>query len=186
MTVVIPVAAIPLGYKWDEVGADLLEWLRTNHTIAPMEGESNHIVNVGLGKQGPLALPIKLQSMHLPGDAGVTVISRGPMPKTLGDIVEEALKRKLPKLVRTPADRRVLLIERQHISLGDTQISAEIERLAPNFPELNEVGEIWIADTSILESEGWTYFRHMDRVRGLVESLAFEKGVLRRRRDHSG
>jgi hypothetical protein len=185
MTVVIPVAAIPLGYKWDEVGCDLLAWLRANHTIAPVDGESNHIVSVGSRKLGPLSLPITLQTMHLPGHSGATLISRGPMPKTLGDIVEEALKRKLPKLVKTPADRRILLIERQHISLGDTQISAEIEKIAPTFPELNDVHEIWIVDTSILESDGWTYFRHMDRARGLVESLAFEKGVLRQRRDHS-
>lgn len=185
MTVVIPVAAIPIGYKWDEVGSDLLEWLRANHTIAPAEGESNHIVSVGSGKLGPLALSITLQTMHLPGNSGVTLISRGPMPKTLGDIVEEALRRKLPKLVKTPSDRRVLLIERQHISLGDTQISAEIEKLAAAFPELNDVHEIWIVDTSILESDGWSYFRHMDRTQGLVESLAFEKGILHQRRDHS-
>src|SRR5260370_20797683 len=37
MTVVIPVSAIPKGYKWEEVGVDLLAWLNANHTTAPME-----------------------------------------------------------------------------------------------------------------------------------------------------
>ncbi len=186
MTVIIPVGAIPVGYKWEDVGNDLLVWLKAHHRLAPADGESDHAVQVGCSsKSGPLSLPITLQSMHLPGDAGVTLISRGPMPKNLGDIVEEALRRKLPKLVKTAADRRLLLIERQHISLGDTSIMQQIGRIAPNFPELNRVDEIWIVDTSILESEGWVYFRHMDRSKGLVESLAFEKGVLKRRRDHS-
>lgn len=185
MTVEVPGAAIPLGYQWDEVGRDLLEWLRANHTITPTEGKSKHVVSVGSAKLGPLALPITLESMHMPGDAGVTLVSRGPMPQTLGEVVEEALKRKLPKLVKTAAEQRVLLIERQHISLGDTRISDEIGKLAANFPELNDVNEIWIVDTSILESDGFTYFRHIDRERGLVESLIFDKGVLRTRRNHS-
>jgi hypothetical protein len=179
MTVVIPVAAIPVGYKWDEVGADLLAWLKANHHLAPKEGESRHIVQVGSSsKLGPLSLDIKLQTMHLPGSPGVTVISRGPMPKSLGAIVEKALGDKLPKLVSTPASKRILLIERQHVSLADMQIIQEIEKLAPRFPQLKDVNEIWIVDTSNLESEGWAYFRHVDG-RGIVETMAFENGALR-------
>jgi hypothetical protein len=120
MTVVIPVAAIPKGYKWEEVGADLLTWLKANHHVAPLEGESDHTVPVGSSKLGPLNLAIKLQTMHFHGGRGITVISRGPMPKTLSEIVEAALQRKVPKLVKTVADKRVLLIERDQISLGDT------------------------------------------------------------------
>jgi hypothetical protein len=184
MTVVIPVAAIAVGYKWDEVGADLLAWLKANHHLAPIEGESQHIVQVGAStKLGPLSLDIKLQTMHLPGSPGVTVISRGPMPKNLGAIVEKALVDKLPKLVSTPASKRILLIERQHASLADTQIIQEIEKLAPSFPQLKDVHEIWIVDTSNLESEGWAYFRHFVG-RGIVETMAFEHGVLKRRHEH--
>jgi hypothetical protein len=122
--------------------------------------------------------------MHLPGHAGVTTISRGSKPKNLGDIVQEALKRKLPKLLHTVADRRILLIERQHTSLADSEIMQEIEKLAPNFPQLSDVHEIWIVDTSILDSDGWVYFRHMDRMRRLIETLSFEKGILNRRQHH--
>src|SRR5881394_1734578 len=63
LTVVIPVAAIPVGYKWDEVGADLLAWLKANHRFAPQKGESRHSVSVGSSsKLGPLSLEIKLQT----------------------------------------------------------------------------------------------------------------------------
>jgi len=125
LTVVIAVAAIPVGYKWDAVGEDLLTWLKANHQVSPKEGESKHVVQVGgSSKLGPLSLEIWLQTMHLPDNPGATMISRGPMPKNLGEIVEKALGDKLPKLVATTADKRVLLVERQHISLGDTRILA--------------------------------------------------------------
>ena len=159
LTVVIPVAAIPVGYKWDEVGEDLLTWLKANHQVAPKEGESKHVVQVGgSSKLGPLSLEIRLQTMHLPDYPGATMISRGPMPKDLGEIVEKALGEELPKLVATTADKRVLLVERQHISLGDTQILTEIERLAHKFPQLKDIDEVCIVDISIWESEHWWIF----------------------------
>jgi hypothetical protein len=100
LTVVIPVAAIPVGYKWDEAGEDLLTWLKANHQAAPKEGESKHVVQVGASsKLGPLYLEIWLQTMHLLDYLGATMISRGPMPKNFGEIVEKALGDKLPKLV---------------------------------------------------------------------------------------
>jgi hypothetical protein len=184
LTVVIPVAAIPVGYKWDEVGEDLLTWLKANHQVAPKEGESKHVVQVGgSSKLGPLSLEIWLQTMHLPDYPGATMISRGPMPKDLGEIVEKALGDKLPKLVATTADKRVLLVERQHISLGDTRILAEIERLAHEFPQLKDIDEVCIVDTSIWESEHWVYFRRFDE-RGIVETMAFKNGALERRYNH--
>jgi len=185
LTIVIPVAAIPVGYKWDEVGADLLAWLKANHQLAPDEGESTHIVQVGSSsKLGPLSLEIQLQTIHLPDHPGTTVIARGPMPKNLGEIVEKALGDKLPKLVATAASKRILLIERQHVSLGDTQIMREIETRSPKFPQLKDVDEIWILETALLESDGWVYFRRFDGP-AIVETIAFKHGVLKLRRDHN-
>lgn len=186
MTVVIPVGAIPKGYNWKEAGADLLAWLKANHTTVPMQGEASFTVPVApSSKLGPLQLPIVLQTMHMPGYAGSTVISRGSMPKTLPEIVEEALSRKLPKLVRTVADRRILLVEREQIGLSDMQIIREIERLAPKFPDLKDIHEIWIVETSIRASDGCVYFRRFDG-RGLVETMDFERGALKRRRNDDG
>jgi hypothetical protein len=186
LTVVIPVAAIPAGYNWEEVGVDLLTWLRGNHQLAPEEGQSQHQVQVGSSSRfGPLVLDIKLQTMHLPHHPGTTVISRGPMPKNLNEIVEKALTDKIPKLAATPADKRVLLIEREHVALGDTQIMQEIAKLAPNFPKLNDVHEIWIVETSSWASDNSVYFRHFDGP-AILETLVFENGILKRRRDHTG
>jgi hypothetical protein len=66
LDVIIPVHAIPKGYDWDEVGKDLLDWLLENHPAAPQEGLSSHVVTVAAtSKNGPLALPITLRTMHL-------------------------------------------------------------------------------------------------------------------------
>jgi len=45
----LPVHSIPNGYRWEDVGADLLAWLTANHTAAPTEGASNHRVSVCCG-----------------------------------------------------------------------------------------------------------------------------------------
>ena len=183
LDVIIPVNAIPKGYKWDDVGQDLLEWLLVNHTAALHEGESSHIVQVGVtSKNGPLALPITLRTMHLPGIAGSCLIARDKMPGDLEAIVEKALRTKIPKLVATIADKRILLLERDQIALGDHEIYRQIVKLAPAFPDLARVDEVWIANTSILASEHWASFTLMDG-RGLVELLVFENGTLKSRRD---
>src|SRR5579862_5977898 len=183
LDVIIPVNAIPKGYDWDNVGQDLLNWLLANHTVAPLEGESSHVVPVAAkSKNGPLALPITLRTMHLPCQAGSCLIARDRMPGDLDAIVEKALRTKIPKLVAAAADKRILLLERDQIALGDSEIYRQIVKLGNAFPDLARVDEIWIANTSILASEHWAYFTFMDG-RGLVELLTFENGILKSRRD---
>ena len=183
LDVIIPVHAIPKGYIWDEVGQDLLDWLLANHANAPVDGEASYIVPVGVGsKNGPLALTITLRIMSLPGMAGNCLISRHKMPGNLEAIVAKALTTKIPKLAGTPADKRILLLERDQMALADSEIYREIVRLAPKFPDLAKIDEIWFVNTSILSSEGWAYFTLVDG-RGLVELLTFENAVLKTRRD---
>lgn len=179
LDVIIPVGAIPNGYLWKEVGNNLLSWLIANHTVAP-EGYSVHAVRVGSSKR--LTLKIRLQCTRLPGLTGRCLVSRDRMPKDLRVNVEKALRRKLPKLVKTEAARRVLLFERDQIIIGDSRIYEEIAGLAPLFPELSSIDEIWFANTAMRESEGSTYFTLIDGC-GLVELLRFQNGVMRYRRD---
>jgi len=183
LDVIIPVGAIPKGYDWDEVGQDLLNWLMANHAGAPREGEASYVVPVAAkARNGPLALPVTLRTMHLPGMAGSCLIARDKMPGTLEAIVEKALRTKIPKLVATAAEKRLLLLERDQIALGDSQIYAQIVKIAPPFPDLACIDEIWMANTAILSSEQWASFSLMDG-RGLVELLIFENGALKSRRD---
>ena len=182
LDVIIPVGAISKGYIWEEVGQDLLAWLMANHAAAP-EGYSSHAVTVGISaRNAPLVLNIGLHCTSLPGMKGNCLIARDKMPRDLGNNVEKALRTKLPKLVRTPADKRVLLFERDQMAPGDNKIYEEVVKLAPAFPDLTKIDEIWFVNSSIYESEGWAYFALIDG-RGLVELMRFQNGVLQHRRD---
>ncbi|MGC9949343.1 MAG: hypothetical protein ABSF64_23500 [Bryobacteraceae bacterium] len=183
LDVIIPVHAISRGYNWDEVGQEALAWLMANHTLAPKEGSSRHTVPVGSGsKKGSFNLAITLHTMHLPGNPGSCLISRTAVPQDLGANVEKALRTKLPKLVNTAAIKRVLLLEKDQLCLSDSEVYREIIRLAPTFPDLAKVDEIWFLDTSAFASDAWASFELRDG-RGLVELLVFEGGVLKSRRD---
>jgi hypothetical protein len=76
----------------------------------------------------------------------------------------------------------VLLFERDQIAPGDNQIYEEVVTLAPAFPDLARIDEIWFVNSSIYASEGWAYFALIDG-RRLVELLRFQNGVLQHRRD---
>ena len=51
------------------------------------------------------------------------------MPGDLEAIVEKALRTKIPKLVATTADKRILLLERDQIAFGDSEIYRQIAKL---------------------------------------------------------
>jgi hypothetical protein len=182
--VYIRVHAVPTtGYSWDEVGEDLLRWLVVNHGNAPSEGERTYTVPVGsTSKNGPLQLAIALRTRSLPGMAGSCLIWRVNMPGDLGAIVDKALKTKIAKLVKMPADKRILLLECEQMALAESNVYREVVKLAPGYPCIGKIDEIWFADTSGLASEGWAAFELMDG-RGLVEVLTFQHGVLQQRRD---
>jgi hypothetical protein len=114
--------------------------------------------------------------------AGNCLIYRYKAPGDLAAVVDKALRTKVPKLVATPADKRILLFERDQISLSDNRVYREVVKLAPSFPDLARITEIWSVNTAILTSDGCAYFTLMDG-RGLVELLSFKNGVLTRRRD---
>jgi hypothetical protein len=67
--------------------------------------------------------------------------------------------------------------------MGDTEILALIEAITPQYPELAKVDEIWFANTSIMESEGWVYLSRLHR--GPTEIMRFHDGLLKHRRDDS-
>jgi len=182
--VYIQVHAVPTtGYNWDEVGEDLLRWLVVSHSNAPNEGEATYAVPVGYSsKNGPLQLTITLRTRSLPGISGSCLIWRDNIPGDLAAVVDKALRTKIAKLVRTPADKRILLLECEQMALAESNVYREVVKLAPRYPHIGKIDEIWFADTSGLASEGWAAFKLMDG-RGLVEVLTFQNGVLQQRRD---
>lgn len=185
LVVFIPIRAVTTGYHWDEIGEELQSWLIANHAGLP-EGYSTHIVAVGnSSKKGPLPLQIGIQNTTHPGLGGCClIVSNDNVPNDLGNSVEEALTRKLPKLVETDADKRILLLERDQIPPAPQLIYDELAKRQAMFPRLARVDEIWFVNTAFYEINKSLSFDLIDS-RGRVETLTFRGGSLIQRRHSS-
>lgn len=86
-------------------------------------------------------------------------------------MIEKALKRKLPKLVNTTADKRVLVLERQHMNLRPEMMMEEIDRRRNLFPHLAGV-EIWILETHLYDTSFVFRFERYERGK-MVKDLDF-------------
>jgi hypothetical protein len=180
--VYIPVGALPTGWDWSMVGEEVRAWLAGHGPSLPL-GLSRQVCVVGSSsKKGPFPLSLQIQVSKLPGEPGECRIARYGVPGDLGNVVERALRMKLPKLVRTRADKHLFLIERDQVIASNLQIYAEIQKQEPNFPALKLVDEIWFADTAALDTEQYVAFALVDQ-RGLIERLTFQKDTLTQRRD---
>ena len=126
-------------------------------------------------------MKVKFRNVDSGSAAGYCWLGRADKPDTLDRIVEKAVRRKTPKLARTNADRRILLLQREQLSMSETEILVEIEKPASHCPDLTSVDEVWMANTSIMESEGWVYFSRLHR--GPTQIMRFHNGALMHRRD---
>jgi hypothetical protein len=151
-------------------------WLKVNRTFLP-DGFSEHrcAITEIPDKQTP-AITLYIRVVPLPGSAKLHV-RRQQTEDNLDQVIEKALKKKLPKLVHTNADRRILLLERQHMNLYPDRMLEEIEKRKNAFPELARVDEIWILETMFYEREGHLGFERFESGT-LVGSLYFSGAEL--------
>jgi hypothetical protein len=172
----VPAGALQKGYSWDAVVKSVHEWLQANIASFP-EGMSQHICPVsGVRKASDLCLQVRV--IFSPGP-GVLLIRRYGDTR-LGEVVEKALKEKLPKLVRTDADKRILLLERDQFTLNEQSIYDEIEQHRAMFPDLAKVDEIWFAETVFYERFGAQkcVFFNLYNSQSQVKALGFWNGRL--------
>ena len=107
---------------------------------------------------------------------GSLLVRRQQVSNDLEKVIEKALRRKLPKLVNTKANRHLLFLERDQFTFKPDLIFAEIERQRPHFPLLGQVDEIWHVETIFFE-QGYVYFEErMGTAKGA--SFMFEGDVL--------
>lgn len=120
--------------------------------------EGTHSYECEITGMPPIALTVNCHvygsQRHVPGSL---IVRRQQVTNDLDKVIEKALLRKLPKLVKTNADRHVLFLEREQFTFNPDLIFAEIERQLPHFPYLEQVDEIWHVET-ISRSEGFVYF----------------------------
>lgn len=147
-------------------------WLKANR-LSLRDGDAEHRCAV-TGVPGKPTFDIKLRIKVVPlgGGAGKFHVRRLQINDTLQKAVAKALKNKLPKLLKTEADKRILLLERQHMNLLPESILDEIEKQKSSFPGLAQLDEIWIVETVFYETDGYLRFEHYNNGI-LVRSLDF-------------
>lgn len=137
----VPGGTLQPGDDWDAVAEAVYDCIRRSKQTLP-EGRSDLSCFIAGGKT--IILQIRLQP--IPGHDGQTIIRRyGPFD--LSATIRTALGNKLPKLVATKADKRILMLERDQWHVDHTAIAAELECLRGDFPLLASVDEIWIAES---------------------------------------
>lgn len=145
-----PVGAIPKGTDWQRMGTAVGKWFLRSARLFP-EGDSvQSIGEVGLD----LCVPVR-KARH---PEGAVFVGRSGVPDTFEQVLEHALRRKLPKLSATSADVRVLLLEKASLPRGYAEVTRHVDRLRPSFPELSTIGEIWIVNTLEWEKSGSLWF----------------------------
>lgn len=124
------------------------EWFKAKRLDLP-EGSSQQrcpIKGAAANTPNEITLTVRVTPLGR-GQLGAVHVRRQQVDNSLGDVIERALKKKLPKLLNTPAHRRILMLERQHMNLLPDDMLAEMERCRASFPELAEVHEVWIIET---------------------------------------
>lgn len=150
------------------------EWLKRNVASLP-EGWSEERCAIKLPTGKEMNLTLTTEVIHTPNFSSFK-IARQQVDANLDAVVQRALTRKLPKLVATEADKRILLLERQHMNLLPEQIFDEIDGLGPLVPDLGSVDEIWFVETMFLETSGSLHFEGHGRRRERVGSISYYDG----------
>src|SRR5262249_10803735 len=102
------VGAVPTGVKWATVPAAVESWYKSGCRDFP-NGQSKHHIP-GL----PFDLEVDVEKYEESGN-GHLFIERWMPPETIEPVVRDALSSKLPKLVATRADKRLLLLEKSSL-----------------------------------------------------------------------
>jgi hypothetical protein len=137
----VPLGALQRGSDWKAVAQSVLDSIRRDKDSIP-EGDSELGCLCGSREFVLKTRLVKDRSSR----KGKTIIRRyGDFD--LAGTVRTALATKLPKLVRTPAMRRLLMLERDQWQLDPVALAKEVELCRPEFPTMASVDEFWIAET---------------------------------------
>jgi len=170
-----PVNVLPHGSNWQGIVADTCAWLRVNKqgfTVHPEVHDcpSKH------HPDGKIPLRVRRQPLERTKEGFVIVQRYGEL--RVGDSVRRALEKKLPKLIRTAVDCRILMLERDQGFVYAETVLQEIDRSRLQFAELARVDEIWIADTASFDTKKeYVDFQRYENA-SMVESFTFFRGEL--------
>jgi len=145
------------GIDWKDVGQKVVRWFTEARDKFPLDGQTWHVVpDVGF------ELKVLVTTMSIPGADGVVVVSRIlPVDRPLIDVLRKALANKVPKLVGTPADKHILLLEDEGTAIGFYKVVHGIDSSVEGLPELKKVDEVWVIKTMGWKTSGKVTFYHV-------------------------
>lgn len=160
-------------------------WIKSNRLASPLGKGVRACAITGVPGKPPFEISLNIKVTPLKrGDAdepGAIHVRRQQIDVNLGDVVEKALKKKVPKLVNTKADKHILLLERQHMNLLPEMMLEEVRKRRASFSELIDVDEMWIIETIFYGTAfGGTHlrFERYGENGDLVQSYDFNDGIL--------
>jgi hypothetical protein len=168
------------GVPWDRVARELRDWLREELRSVPLDGDAQR--RKFTAKSAIVSFQVELRRASL-RSSGSFLIVRRLADTDLPAVVRKVLDTKLPKLLATPADRRLLLLERQSWSYSEKQLSAELRQQRSAYPDLEKVDEVWMVETTFSGfhrehcDHEYVAFRQYDGAGELARSFDFVGGV---------
>lgn len=138
------------------------DWIKSNRLALPL-GRSIHRCPIASARPFDIELNVEVVALQASAAAGRgdLYVRRQQVADSLGEVIEKMLRDKIAKLVNTQADKRILLLERQHMNLYPKRILEEIEKRRSSFAELKHVDEIWFLETIFYGTafgENYIYF----------------------------
>jgi hypothetical protein len=139
----------------DAIVREIADWIRQHKNSFPTTQAKVVTCEVASHPNGALGLRVMRTDLHRTDKSFLLVSRYGPV--RLDEVVDKAFQTKLPKLVATPADIRILLLERDQGSVIPEEVLVVVENLRPKFKQLADVHELWIVDAAGFDDEKGAY-----------------------------
>lgn len=170
-----PVNVLPKGVSWQPIIDDVRAFLLAQKSTF---GTTKEIRDCPSPHHPNKAIPLQVRRQPLQRTSEGFVIVQRYGELRVAESVHKALDKKLAKLAATAVDVRILMLERDQAWVDSDEILQQIEALKPQFPALEAVTEIWIADTATFGTpREWVEFSRREDG-GRAESFAFYQGEL--------
>jgi hypothetical protein len=152
--VLVPAFAVKKGVDWDDVAKQVRRWFVDTASKFPSDGEAKYSIP-GCGFE----LDVVVQTFELPETDGVLVVGRIlPSGDPFDAVLGKALAQKVPKLVATPADKHILLLEDGGTAIGFAKIGMGLDARVEKFQDLKKVDAVWVIHTMEWKSKGDAMF----------------------------
>jgi hypothetical protein len=152
--VLVPAFAIQKGVDWNDVAKQVRQWFVDTADKFPDEAEIKYSIP-GCGFE----LNVVVHTFELPETDGVLAVGRIlPSGDPFDAVLDKALAQKVPKLVATPADKHILLLEDGSTAIGFAKIGMGLDARVGKLEDLKRVDAVWTVHTMEWKSKGHAMF----------------------------